>query len=95
MSQQITCDMYFDEYERELGDGFYPLMNNNTNLTTVSINFKYNKLLECWVQLNEDAIMGLDGDTGKELLFFLNNKSNPPKICSLILNKNGIIIYPK
>jgi len=91
----IICDMFFDNYEREYGDGFYPVMNNNiiNNLKTASISFVYNKILNSWIQNNDDSIDGLDGDTGTELLKFLNEKGNTS--ASIIINKLGKQIYPK
>jgi hypothetical protein len=89
--------MFFDEYEREYGDGFYPLMNNNiiNGLKSVSIIFTYNKILTCWVQTNNEPIDDLDGDTGLELLTFLNEKWQPKVPGSIIINKSGKQIYPK
>lgn len=67
--------MYYDEYEKDYGDGFYPsLLLLNQNMKCISIEFEYNHEKQVWVQKTEDMIQGLDGSCGKELLQWLNEK---------------------
>ena len=66
--------MYYDEWEYENGDGFYPFVEYDANFpTNIDIYFVLNN--DCiWVQQNGPDILGLDGD-GKEKTLAALNKS--------------------
>jgi hypothetical protein len=102
-----TKTMYYDIYECEFGDGFYPqlLLQNCTNNSSVMSAFSgyksadiefeltiYNNEL-IWVQNNEKNITGLDGNHGVDLLISLNSEMKVNAI--KIINKYGDILYPK
>jgi hypothetical protein len=66
--------MYYDEWEYENGDGFYPFDEFNINFpTNIDIYFVLNND-GIWVQHNGPDILGLDGD-GKEKTLAALNKS--------------------
>lgn len=82
-------DMYYDPYEKEYGDGFYPITEKTgacSNKITIIFYIKY----DCWTQYSYPTIMGLDGDEGEKLLELLNTKYN--KTCNSILNKDEILL---
>lgn len=75
----VSVEMYYDEYEKYDGDGFYPMILSSSvekkiNLKKTMIQFKYHNILRAWIQKTEDMIRGLDGDYGKKLLEILNEK---------------------
>jgi len=81
----VSVLMYYDEYERYDGDGFYPIILNPNDpndaikyakYNTVTINFEYNHENRKWTQSTEERITGLDGEYGKELLNRLNKEGN-------------------
>ena len=97
--QTITTTMYYDEYEKEYGDGFYPLLyKESSHMKPVEISFVEYKLSSTetvWKQTGSATwILGLDGLTGPNLLKLLNDHSsrNHKKIVSGGLNMQ---IYPK
>ena len=97
--QQLTTTMYYDEYEANFGDGFYPLLDKeSSHMKPVEISFIEYKLSSTetvWKQTGSATwILGLDGPTGPNLLKLLNEHSfrNHKKIVSGVLNMQ---IYPK
>jgi len=85
--------MYYDKYEREFGDGFYPQLREMKGGYFSIIKFRIStQYPNIWNQINDCPIYGLDGDTGKELLDSLNSDS--PLIGNCISNSGGRIIYP-
>ncbi len=93
--QTITTTMYYDEYEANFGDGFYPLLDKeSSNMKPVKISFIEYKLPNVereivWKQTGTARwILGLDCQTGPDLLKFLNEHSskNHIKIVSGVLN---------
>jgi len=94
---QITVKMYYDSYEYEYGDGFYPVTQNISPCTTeINISFiiyvEYNNTF--WKQTNDNhnykPIYGLDGDQREILLKQLNNLSIKKAVG--IKNKMGTTI---
>ena len=87
----VSVLMYYDEYERYDGDGFYPIIlkpNDSDNVKyakykKVTIQFEYNYTNRRWKQSTEERITGLDGEYGTELLNRLNKEGNV----------NGLTIY--
>ena len=74
--------MYYDYYEYECGDGFYPFFENIDNLyKSTELFFVYRN--NSWYQIKGINIKGLDGNTGNELIELLNINGN----------KNGLSIY--
>jgi hypothetical protein len=101
----VTRTMYYDEYESENGDGFYPAMKcegegegegeGDDSLAVINIDFElmvYNNEL-IWYQKTERLIDGLDGDYGLQLLESLNLEARVNSI--KIVNKIGNVLYPK
>jgi len=97
----LTRTMYYDEYESENGDGFYPAMKcegegeGDDSLAVINIDFElmvYNNEL-IWYQKTERLIDGLDGDYGLQLLESLNLEARVNSI--KIVNKIGNVLYPK
>lgn len=92
MNKIINVKMWYDEYEKYFGDGFYPFFKekeNKIDLTEIIINFEYKQKI--WRQIDKDEITRLDGDTGKLLLEYLNSEGNEKGI--IIKNNYNIIIY--
>lgn len=99
---------YYDNWEKEYGDGFYPIWAaEDKNLCHWDKTFVYFTLVDefvieqckncfIWKQTTEKCIDGLDYDTGKELLETLNNflldKYKNNTICEKIL---GTVIQNK
>ena len=74
-----TIEMFYDEYECNFGDGFYPLLINEPALKNIQITFiqeliKYTGEI-VWKQKTCGPIFGLDGTTGPDLLNILNVSS--------------------
>ena len=98
----VEIKMYYDVYEKYFGDGFFPYIKennyeleiqNNLNICKIIFNFKYDSNEHAWIQITEDAIYGLDGDTGETLLKQLNNQINVDG--NIIKNKYNIIIFSR
>jgi len=96
----IKKKMYYDEYEKIYGDGFYPKLTprgigictcKNTTISFKLIVYKSNQ--ECaWIQIDNSVIYGFDGNNGIKLLHSLNKEANVQ--ASSIFNCGGRIIYP-
>ena len=79
--------LYYDSYEKNFGDGFYPQTTFSKGFTEIEIEFRYSNGF--WRQCSGDNIHGLDGNERTYLLTILNDN----KICcSSILNKIGMEI---
>lgn len=92
MNKIVNVKMYYDEYEKYFGDGFYPFFQEKEkemDKTEIVISFYYKE--KCWIQINHEEINGLDGDMGKHLLDYLNREGIESGI--MIKNNYGIIIY--
>jgi|694.fasta_scaffold69227_4 hypothetical protein len=92
MEKTIRVKMYYDEYEKYFGDGFYPFFKEKEEKdenSEVIFSFRYNN--DCWNQITQDEIYGLDGNVGKQLLERLN--SSGQQNGKIIKNSNGFIIY--
>lgn len=86
--------LYYDKYEQEFGDGFYPVIEKNMTCSEeIIISFLYNKFYNSWVQIDQIPINGLDGDNGFYLLNILNEKNNLN--CISIKNIDYSNIYPR
>ena len=86
--------MYYDAYEKERGDGFYPQLSKVTGYSETIISFKLVDYLysTCLLQIDNSVIYGFDGIYGIELLMSLNAESNMK--ATKILNIGGRIILP-
>ncbi len=83
----VIIKMYYDIYEANFGDGFYPLsFNESSTLTQIDILFTEFRMLNgefVWKQYDKiNPIMGLDGSTGIDLLDLLNEYSSTPFLIS-------------
>ena len=87
--------MYYDEYERLHGDGFYPSPEpmGEEYSGVVSILFKLNESDQSWNQVSGQPFDGLDGDYGIKLL----NKLNDGELCpaTKIYSSARVQLYPK
>ncbi len=79
----ITITMYYDKYESDFGDGFYPVLDPSQACST-EINIKFVLGYDgYWIQpvdITEKCIQGLDGDTKQNLLkkiTEIDNSANP------------------
>jgi hypothetical protein len=96
MQTQIVAKelIYYDKYEYEFGDGFYPTIEQyNPCNESDYVSFTYNKNYNCWVQTDGINICGLDGNNGINLLNIINKKHNLN--CIKIKNRIYSDIYPK
>lgn len=95
-TSMVTIRMYYDAYEYDFGDGFFPYFSPITLVSgKTDISFELtlidNELV--WTQKTEESIQGLDGNIGNELLNKLNAELNVN--AKKILNKNGAVLHPK
>ena len=91
MDKIINVKMYYDDYEKYFGDGFYPIIIENEKYTSIIISFQYKNNI--WKQITQDEIHGLDGDVGIKLLDFLNREGNEKG--KIIKNRYGLILYQR
>ena len=95
----ITRKMYFDEYVKSYGDGFYPQLFLPDEGYFISTDIEFRLEDESgsgsyvWIQSNNSAIYGFDGIYGIQLLVSLNNEARVN--ATKILNIAGRIIYPR
>lgn len=86
--------LYYDKYEYEFGNGFYPVIEKNNSCSEeIVISFLYNKFYNSWVQIDEPLIYGFHDDNGFNLLNIMNEKYNVN--CISIKNTRYSNIYPK
>ena len=97
------CKLYFDKYEKEFGDGFYPQLKIDVNKSYGVINNSYGsitisfKLIDndtAWIQLDGPVIMGFDGTNGIPILICLNSQASRVS-ASKIYNCAYRLIYPR
>jgi hypothetical protein len=102
-SQVYKVDMFYDSYESDFGDGFYPMTKSSEPCTTkTTIGFLLITETDSnvyWKQTkNSNVIKGLDGNEGILLFAHLNNQlrvDNNNTFVKGIVNANDKIIYPK
>jgi hypothetical protein len=87
--EREIVDLWYDEYERFNGDGYYPLAKKETPCDKRETHV-FQKDGMYWKQITGDTICGLDGDTGVDLLDILN--TNDAK-CIGIKNSLGRTLY--
>jgi len=69
-------EMFYDEYECNFGDGFYPLLIHESGFKSIKITFMQEYTGEIvWKQKTCGPIFGFDGTTGPDLLNILNASS--------------------
>ena len=78
--------LFYDVYENENGDGFYPYPENN-DLTEITITFVKN--FDNWYQTTGHNIMGFDGH-GAEVLAKLDPEA---RIGTKIFNIYGKLLF--
>ena len=92
----IEIKVFCDWYERDFGDGFYPICDEhslNTEQFITTVIFVYIKEKNIWKQEKGYNIDGLDGNQGQNMLELLNKKGGVT--ASKIYNSNTFQIYPK
>jgi len=65
-----SVTLYYDSYEKNFGDCFYPLTTCSNGYEETVIQFRYSN--GAWRQSSCDNIHGLDGNEKKLLLYILN-----------------------
>lgn len=95
-----TETAYYDAYEYELGDGFYPAFDppGDPYDSQTEISFVYDANVDGWVQVSGYYIQGLDGNFGARLLERLNSPNyilHPPNPVTRIYNTGGRQLHPK
>lgn len=77
----ISINLYYDKYEYEFGDGFYPQftkLDAKDSYHFKQVQFEFIKERNAWRQVfntQQKAITGLDPPYGEELLNILNIES--------------------
>lgn len=89
-------DLYYDAYEYEIGDGYYPGDKRSSPCDTRQVHV-FQKDKNSWIQLTGPNIQGLDGDCGVKLLELLNaskNKENQmtAKLCLNRIKKTTDVV---
>ena len=95
-----TVILYYDKYEYEFGDGFYPQLSpfNGQVHDFKPVIFQFIQERNIWKQafdLKEKAITGLDPPHGEELMRVLNFERGKIYKATSIENAYGKKIYPK
>ena len=100
MSDEIIVSqrVVYDPWEFEMGDGLFPEPVENN--ATSGVVMKFRKEGDYWVQISGDAITGLDGKFGIQMLNALNAKYNAKyksdelqvtaKMCMTRMKQQGI-----
>ena len=89
-----TCpyiELWYDAANFQISDGFYPQVQPNANYQSIRIGFELDG--SKWVQIDGPSIDGLDCDSGRDLLYDLNELTM--KNARQIRNKAGHLIFPK
>jgi len=103
-AQVYKVDMFYDSYESDFGDGFYPMTKSSEPCTTkTTIGFQlitYTDSNIYWKQTDNNVIKGLDGNEGILLFTQLNHQlrvdnNNQGTFVNGIVNANDKLIYPK
>ena len=106
--KKVAVTMYYYNYERQYGDGFYPQLKKSSNALNTQTRIIFEKVcvtnmtigdknirVFAWAQMNDVRIRGLDGDCGPQLLSYLNTHDSDEDCPKLILASNMTQIYPK
>ena len=91
----ITIKLFYDEYEANHGDGFYPQLTEQTGFISDQIQFIYLDKLCIWMQRSSKLIKGLDPPYGQELLDELNKHIDSKLAARTIANLVGLQIWPR
>ena len=99
----IMVKMYYDDYERRWGDGFYPQIVQGSLLNSTDVPFVQTIIMMplqqksaiAWIQINNGCIEGLDGNCGQELLQYLNQFADSNLQSTAIFCTAKQQIYPK
>jgi hypothetical protein len=90
---EIKLSFFYDAYEYEYGDGFYPVLIKHDGFHEIEIKFSFDRILSAWRQRTGMSIDGFDGNTGQVVLQSLNEET---KINGFkIFNNNYKQIFPK
>ena len=80
--------LYYDSYEKNFGDGFYPLTFKDKSCNeSVDIGFEY--INGVWAQYTENCIKGFDLGEQKKVLNLLNDSKHHSNI---IVDRLGYLI---
>ena len=95
----LKRNMYYDTYDKESGDGFYPKLKITSGICScksvvisfILINYTGQNDL-AWKQYDNSPIYGFDKFTGSQLLESLNKEASIS--ATKIINIGGRLIYP-
>jgi len=90
MEIEKTVTLYYDKYEYENGDGFYPYPHPKEGLIEIIITFARNTHGD-WYQISQDSIIGFDG-LGEGVLHKIDSYA---KTGTKIYNNYGKLLYEK
>jgi len=79
--------LYYDDYEKKYGDGFYPSTLFEKGYESLLTGFK--NANGYWIQISGDPITGFDGNEKNNVLKLLNDEIFQSKH---ILNRQGFLI---
>jgi hypothetical protein len=82
MSDEMEITVYYDSYEYEDGDGFYPSSDNKDEFNACK-NIQFRREGSTWMQASGRCIDGLDGHYGVNMLTRLNDlyhEKNRPQL---------------
>lgn len=89
--------LFYDNYEKLYGDGFYPQLipidSHHNICTNILFRLEINNGILSWVQINGSSIYGFEGIYGIQLLVSLNNEAKVN--AERIYNIGSRCIYPK
>ena len=101
ISNKITAefDVYYDTYEYQFGDGFYPHLQRKNQMDG-RIKVGFGIVNNEWIQTTGPYIDGLDGNSGAEFLEYMNSNFYKPlvakelqtttKLCISSMKQNGM-----
>jgi len=93
MSKQTIVQMWYDSYEADFGDGFYPQVEQDSGMVPIKVSFEYSELDNTWTQNYGMNIKGLDGNCGDLLIVLLNKQGGTSS--NRIRSKNKNVLFSK
>ena len=71
-TMEKTITLYFDAYETNFGDGFYPMTVPDQSCDSKT-DITYRFINGSWTQINGPTIKGYDGNTYSNIMKLLND----------------------
>jgi len=89
-----SITFFYDFYETEYGDGFYPYLEATKHKMEKTIDIEFKNINGEWIQTTGDCIYGFDGKVGEMVLQKLNESiSRNLSFPKIIKNKNKRVIF--